>query len=601
MRPHVRVTTEDGAENFMVVVRPLPNLQLRALLLSLLALAVPALGAFAFPEGAREYEALLWLLALVPAFLLSYQRGWRGIATALALGMATLSTTYAFAMGAGRGMPDMLPGVIIFYLGITLAVGVLAERMHRDRARETEAAAALLDALTALPNSRHAELFLEREFAAAVRGRPLTVVLFDFDDFDAYNLQHGRGAGDGVLRAFATLLRTNTRRMNLAARWRGDSFLCILGGSDEEGALIFAGRTQERLRAAESMTTVPSLSAGIAAYRSDVDDIAELVHRAELALQEARAAGGDRVRIHGRSLEELRGTESIAAAIARARAGYADLGASADDRYRMRTACVLLEDSERRRRMAGQLEQLGFTVREDVLDGLFPLTSEYDVVAIDVANPSGRDLVRAVRERYPTTRLLGVLDPTGIVDIDILSTRVDGYWHERMPTPVLNANLRELIVERQRMVDVALHARQLREEVHAREREGRAALEESEARYRAAVHALSDVVVRTDRELHITFVNPAWARLTGHGLDEVLGTGLADYIHEEDRPALMEELAEVLEGNRPAVHREVRIAGGAAPVRSVSLTMQPLRSYGSEIEGMTGTIVTQAPEPATPD
>ncbi|MGH7443953.1 MAG: diguanylate cyclase domain-containing protein [Longimicrobiales bacterium] len=584
----------------MVVVRPLPNLQLRALLLSLLALAVPALGAFAFPEGAREYEALLWLLALVPAFLLSYQRGWRGIATALALGMATLSTTYAVAMGAGRGMPDMLPGVIIFYLGITLAVGVLAERMHRDRARETEAAAALLDALTALPNARHAELFLEREFAAAVRGRPLTVVLFDFDDFDAYNVQHGRGAGDGVLRAFATLLRTNTRRMNLAARWRGDSFLCILGGSDEEGALIFAGRTQERLRAADSMTTVPSLSAGIAAYRSDIDDIAELVRRAGLALHEARAAGGDRVRIHGRSLEELRGTESIAAAIARARAGYGDLGPGADDRYRMRTACVLLEDSERRRRMAAQLEQLGFTVREDVLDGLFPLTSEYDVVAIDVTNASGRDLVRAVRERYPTTRLLGVLEPTGVVDADLLGTRVDGYWHERMPTPVLNANLRELIVERQRMVDVALHARQLREEVHAREREGRAALEESEARYRAAVHALSDVVVRTDRELRITFVNPAWSRLTGRVLDEAVGTELAAYIHEEDRAALMEELVEVLEGTRPAVRRDVRISGDAAPARSVSVAMQPLRSYGSDIEGVTGTMTPHAPEPATP-
>ena len=58
--------------------------------------------------------------------------------------------------------------------------------------------------------------------------------------------------------------------------------------------------------------------------------------------------------------------------------------------------------------MAAQLEQLGFSVREDVLDGLFPLTSEYDVVAIDVTTPSGRDLVHAVRERYPTTRLLGI-------------------------------------------------------------------------------------------------------------------------------------------------------------------------------------------------
>ncbi len=581
----------------MVVVRPVPNMQIRALLLSLLALAVPALGAFAFPEGAREYEALLWLLALVPAFLLSYQRGWRGIATALALGMATLSITYAFVLSTGRGMPDMLPGVIIFYLAISLALGVMAERMHRDRVREMEAAAALLDGLTALPNHRHAELFLEREFAAAVRGRPLTIVLFDFDDFDRYNVQHGRGAGDEVLRAFATLLRTNTRRMNLAARWRGDSFLCILGGADEEGALIFAGRTQERLRAADTTAALPSVSAGIASYRSDVDDFADLIRRAEAALQEARAAGGDRVRIHGRSLEELRGTESIAAAIARARAGYAESAAEIEDVHRMRTACVLLENTERRGRLAAQLEQLGFTVREDGLDGLFPLTSEYDVVAIDVMSPSGRDLVRAVRERYPTTRLLGVLQPDETVESDVLVTRVDGYWHEHMPLASLNANLREMMVERQRMVDIALHARQLREEVRAREREGKVALEESEARYRAAVLTLDDAVVRTDRDLRITWVNPAWLRLTGRDTEATLGTELGTHIDERERAVLLGEIDELLDGSRATVRRQVHIRT-EQDARPVTLALQPMRGYGNAVEGLIGTATDRAKAPA---
>ncbi len=573
----------------MVVVRPLPNLQMRALLLSLAALAVPVIGAFAFPASAREYEALLWLLALVPAFLLAYQRGWRGIATALALGMATLSVTYAITAAYGRGLPDMLAGVIVFYLAITFAVGILAERMHRDRARETQAAAALLDALTALPNHLHAELFLEREFAAAVRGRPLTIVLFDFDDFDRYNLQHGRGAGDGVLRAFATLLRANTRRMNLAARWRGDSFLCILGGADEEGALIFAGRTQERLRGASSPHPLPTVSAGIAAYRHDVGDFGTLLRNAEAALQDARAAGGDRVRIHGRSLDELRGAESIADAIARSRAGYVEAGAGEEDGGRMRTACVLVQDSARRRRMATQLEQLGFTVREDVLDGLFPLTSEYDVVAIDVTTAAGRDLVRAVRERYPTTRLIGVLDPVAPIDPDLLTTRVDGYWHDHMPVSVLNANLRELVAERQRMVDVALNARQLREEVRAREREGRAALEESEARYRAAAQALQDVVIRTDRELRITYVNPAWARVLGPAAAEPIGHELATWVHEEERDALLREAAEVLAGARPELRRAVRMVADGR-THAMTLTLQPVHGYGSTVEGLAGTI-----------
>lgn len=582
----------------MVVVRPLPNMQMRALLLSLAALLVPVIGAFAFPDSARQYEALLWLLALVPAFLLAYQRGWRGVATALALGMATVSVTYAVTAALGRGVPDMLPGVIVFYLAITFAIGILAERMHRDRARETEAAAALLDGLTALPNHLHAELYLEREFAAAVRGRALSVVLFDFDDFDRYNLQHGRGAGDGILRAFATLLRTNTRRMNLAARWRGDSFLCILGGADEEGALIFAGRTQEKLRGAASEYPLPTVSAGIAAYRHDVDDADALIRRAEQALQEARAAGGDRVRIHGRSLEELRGGQSIADAIARSRAGYVEAGAGEEDGRRVRTACVLMQDQSRRRRMAAQLEQLGFSVREDVLDGLFPLTSEYDVVAIDVTTPAGRDLVHAVRERYPTTRLLGILDPVATIDPDLLGTRVDGYWHDHMPAGLLNANLRELVLERQRMVDVALNARQLREEVRAREREGRAALEESEARFRAASQALRDVVIRLDRTLHITFVNPAWTRLLGPAAAGPVGRSIGDYIHEDDRDAVVGEIGEVLSGARPEVRRDVRFVANSA-TRRLTLLLQPVHGYGTTVEGLAGTISQHADDAVT--
>ena len=582
----------------MVVVRPVPDTSLRALALSLGALAVPVIGSFAFPEGMREYEALLWLLALVPAFLFAYQRGWRGVATALALGMAALSTTYAAVLALGRGLPDMLAGVLVVYIAIALAIGVFAERMRRDRKRDSDAAASLIDPVSTLPNRRHGELFLEREFAAAERGRPLAVVLFDFDNFAQYNARHGHAAADGVLRAFASLLRHNTRRMNLVARWDEDAFLCIMGGADEEGALIFAGRTQERLRAAESVTMLPTLSAGIAVYRADVGDGDELVRRANEALQEARAAGGDRVRIHGRSLDDLRGAESIAAAIERARIGHIEEAAGVEDRHRLRTACVLLEDAERRSRLIGQLENLGFALRDDILDGLFPLTSEYDVVAIDVMSAAGRDLVRAVRDRYPTTRLIGVLQPGAAPGVDVLSARVDAYWHERMPAAVLNGLLRELIQERRRMVDVALHARQLREEVRAREREGRAALEESEARYRAAVHAMNDVVIRTDRELRITFVNPAWSRLTGRILDETLGTVLTDFVADDDREQLSLELGELLDGARVLVQRPVRIRRDNAPARRVTLAIQPLHGYGNQVEGLTGTMTPAGSESA---
>src|SRR5205085_1251841 len=104
----------------------------RALAFSLAALLVPMAGALLFPESLGQYGPLLWLVALVPAFLLAYYRGWHGVATALATGMAALSLTQAAASWMGRGVPDLLLGVVVAYVTIALGIGWLAERLHRD-------------------------------------------------------------------------------------------------------------------------------------------------------------------------------------------------------------------------------------------------------------------------------------------------------------------------------------------------------------------------------------------------------------------------------------------------------------------------------------
>src|SRR4051812_43475471 len=75
----------------------------RAPAFSVAALLVPVAGALLCPDSLGSYGPLLWLVALVPAFLLAYYRGWRGVATALAGGMAVLSLTQAAASWLGLG------------------------------------------------------------------------------------------------------------------------------------------------------------------------------------------------------------------------------------------------------------------------------------------------------------------------------------------------------------------------------------------------------------------------------------------------------------------------------------------------------------------
>jgi diguanylate cyclase (GGDEF)-like protein len=122
-------------------------------------------------------------------------------------------------------------------LAIHAAIALSNARLH-----EEIRALSLTDPLTGLPNRRHLEMFLEREFAAAIRGRPLALLIFDLDNFKDYNDFAGHHAGDQALRAVGQLLASETRRMNLAARWGGDEFVAVLSGTDANGALLHAGR-----------------------------------------------------------------------------------------------------------------------------------------------------------------------------------------------------------------------------------------------------------------------------------------------------------------------------------------------------------------------
>lgn len=163
------------------------------------------------------------------------------------------------------------------------AIAVANARLH-----EKVRLLSLTDPLTGLPNRRHMDMFLEKEFAAAERGRVLTVVIFDLDDFKQYNDAAGHQAGDAALQRFAAILAGRTRTMNLSARYGGDEFVTILSDTDADGARILVDRIMESVRADEVMGRIGA-SAGIAAYRSGMLGPQDLIRAADEALYRAKA------------------------------------------------------------------------------------------------------------------------------------------------------------------------------------------------------------------------------------------------------------------------------------------------------------------------
>lgn len=265
----------------------------RALVISVATLAVPVLAVYLLPST-NNFELLVWLVALVPAFLLAYYRGWRGVAVAMAAGMAVISVGQAVlvALHATVNNWGLVAYVLTVFIGVGLGIGWVSELLHRERAKAEWLA--YTDPLTGLANRRQGMFFLEKRFAAARRGNALAVAYLDLDGLKQINDTQGHGAGDRALRALGSALTTETRESEMSVRLSGDEFLCILDTMNTQDVHIFLQRVRERvMRAGEGRPL--TFSAGIALYGPGVATPGHLIELADLAMYEAKASGGEAV------------------------------------------------------------------------------------------------------------------------------------------------------------------------------------------------------------------------------------------------------------------------------------------------------------------
>jgi diguanylate cyclase (GGDEF)-like protein len=277
-----------------------PSVPISGMVLSIVALAIPLLASTLLWDTTRDYEALIWLSALIPAFLLAFYRGWRGVAVGFAAAMAALTSAQVLVLTTEARLPDwpLMLGITLTFISISLLLGAVVQRLHEARAYAESLA--LYDSLTSLPNRRYFDLMLDKAFAAAARGVPLVVVVFDLDHFKAFNDQHGHLAGDAALREFAGVLSRNTRRMNTSARVGGEEFMSLVSASTVDGALVFVQRIQEGLARCEGLPAPISVSIGAAAYTQGMRGAEELVAAADAALYEAKRRGRNRAVVAGR-------------------------------------------------------------------------------------------------------------------------------------------------------------------------------------------------------------------------------------------------------------------------------------------------------------
>lgn len=154
------------------------------------------------------------------------------------------------------------------------------------------------DKLTRCHNRRYffkvAPAWLQR----VALGESVSLVLLDIDHFKQLNDTFGHQAGDLVLQHFGTLLRQQLDPTDLAVRYGGEEFLLLLPGKTPAEAAAFLQQFQQLLQLSplqyQQQPLPVSASYGVTAIAKG-QDIDSCVHRADVALYQAKANGRNNI------------------------------------------------------------------------------------------------------------------------------------------------------------------------------------------------------------------------------------------------------------------------------------------------------------------
>ncbi|WP_240475757.1 putative bifunctional diguanylate cyclase/phosphodiesterase [Herbaspirillum rhizosphaerae] len=180
--------------------------------------------------------------------------------------------------------------------GITNYVGVFTDNTIRKEAENKLAFLADHDSLTGLLNRNSLmRIFSQQIDAAQSSGETLVLFFIDLDRFKTVNDTLGHHAGDQLLVAAAERLREQLRPDDVLARFGGDEFVVILGGSppQEMIAAIAQRLINSILRpfVINGHEMFISASIGSAAYPEHGEDAIAILKNADIAMYHAKERG----------------------------------------------------------------------------------------------------------------------------------------------------------------------------------------------------------------------------------------------------------------------------------------------------------------------
>jgi diguanylate cyclase (GGDEF)-like protein len=177
--------------------------------------------------------------------------------------------------------------------------------------RQTRALVEALDRDTLTGTLNHGAL-VDRVAAGIERARAdqvaIGVALIDIDNFRSLNETYGHDAGDQALLTVVDVLRESLPEDVEFGRYGPDEFLLVAPAGSVHTMIDVLERMRsilvDRSLQFETSERLPlTVSAGVCLFPDHADSVTALMTAMALTLQEAKASGGDAVRVAGRSTE----------------------------------------------------------------------------------------------------------------------------------------------------------------------------------------------------------------------------------------------------------------------------------------------------------
>ncbi|MCW1431719.1 GGDEF domain-containing protein [Novosphingobium sp. JCM 18896] len=218
-------------------------------------------------------------------------------AATLEIPMIARGTVYGLLMFIARDAPDTQKRLAVATRAAHAMADAMSLALSNIALRERLQMQSIRDPLTGLFNRRYMEDALERYVSLAERsGTPLSVLMFDLDNFKRLNDEHGHAKGDAVLRDVAGEIVGGLGNSDVTCRYGGEELIAILPDCSLDEAASRAEAIRCRIeRLSENHGVSISASIGVSSFPETCSRPSELVVTADKMLYAAKSAGKNRV------------------------------------------------------------------------------------------------------------------------------------------------------------------------------------------------------------------------------------------------------------------------------------------------------------------